>query len=106
VSTENGNRLSEGNRGGSIPCDSDGRAVERSTAAPLAESEELRLENQVLRQRLEIQHLRRLVDDQTANARTWRAMYDEAIRRLGMFYPLLAEITEEDAFRLWELEVR
>jgi hypothetical protein len=36
----------------------------------------------------------------------WRTMYEEAVRRLGIFYPYLAQVTEEDAFRHWEYDVR
>lgn len=57
------------------------------------------------RLRLRIVHLERLVEQQTENARNWRRMYDEAIRRVAIFHPYLAEITEDDAFRHWEYDV-
>ena len=58
------------------------------------------------RLRLRVVHLERALENQTENAQTWRRMYDEAIRRVAIFHPRLAEITEEDAFRHWETDVR
>lgn len=58
------------------------------------------------RLRWECDRLRGQWEVSVEEAQRWRRMYDEAIRRVAIFHPHLAEITEEDAFRHWEMDVR
>lgn len=69
------------------------------------EETELRLENTILRQRLEINRLKDQLEVTRGDALRYRRMYDQAIRRVAIFHPYLAQVTEEDAFRLWEMDV-
>lgn len=68
----------------------------------LAEETELRLENTILSLRWEIRRLRDRIEDEQENSQRWRNSYENALHYLAILQPNLAEIAEDDHYRIWK----